>query len=213
MFMSALWDTIFEMNGKHAGMSVFLIDNHIPALAFGNMKEPTVYLAGFGEEWQTGKLMLRFFDELISNYETDGEMAGVRVKKAMGEHGIILIPAVCPEKSEKCEEISVKDLLPIAKYLRFHKIGLAFTVSAKGKSIACFESGEKSKQSIGEILSACSKLPIDNRRLDEKSEFCRWINEVVKIPAFNVSLDNFTAAASDYTYKTLEETLLISALI
>lgn len=218
MFMSALWDTIFEMNDRHSSMEVFLIENHIPALLYGNADSPTVYLAGFGsEEWQTSMMILKFFDNMLSDIENNFGMAGVKVKNAMRERGMIIVPTVCPRRMKyEGDCVSATDLLPIAKYLRFNKASMVFALKNDGASIAYSDSlkaGASKPDTIGKILSACSKFPIDKETQNEQIKFCRWVNEVIGIPAFTLSLDKLCASSAESDYKRFEETFLVTALL
>lgn len=218
MFMSALWDTIFEINDTHKECSVFLIDNHIPALCFGNPDKPCVYLGGFGsEEWESSVILLKFFDELLTAAETSGTMAGIAVKKAMQNRGVVIVPAVCPQAmTYEGTKINIKNLLPLAKYVAFHKAGLLFTVSGKGDCLVCpnekYINGVDTK-TVGNIISACSKIPVSTDKGGISSEFRRWAETNAKLPAYSLFLNTHGTAEMDYEYSLLKETLLVGALL
>lgn len=218
MFMSALWDTIFEINEAHSDCGVFLIENHIPALCFGNSDKPCVYLGGFGsEDWHTSVILLKFFDELLTAAETGANMAGIAVSKAMDKRGIIIVPAVCPQAmSYEGTKINIRNLMPVAKYIAFHKAGLLFTVSGKGNCIVC--PNEKyidcvDTKTVGNIISACSKIPVTNDKSGICSEFRRWAEVNAKLPAYSLYLNTHGTAETDYDYSLLKETLLVGALL
>ena len=56
MFMSALWDTIFMLADTYREASVFLIDNHLPALRFGNTGTPVTFAHRISPISRTGAL-------------------------------------------------------------------------------------------------------------------------------------------------------------
>lgn len=218
MFMSALWDTIFEINESHSECSVFLIDNHIPALCFGNSDKPCVYLAGFGSnEWESSIILLKFFDEMLTAAENGSSMAGIAVKKAMKNRGVVIVPTVCPQAmTYEGTKVNIRSLLPVAKYLAFHKAGMLFTVSGSGNCILC--PGEKyingvDTKTVGNIISACSKIPVATEKSDICSEFRRWAEVNAKLPAYSLFLNNHGTAELDYDYSLLKETLLVGALL
>lgn len=218
MFMSALWDTIFEINEAHSECSVFLIDNHIPALCFGNSDKPCVYLGGFGsEDWESSVILLKFFDEMLSAAETGGTMAGIAVKKAMDKRGVVVVPAVCPQAmTYEGTRINIRSLLPVAKHLSFHKSGLLFTVSGEGNCLICpkekYIDGVDTK-TVGNIISACSKIPVKSEKSSICSEFRRWAEVNAKLPAYSLFLNTHGTAETDYDYSLLKETLLVGALL
>ncbi len=218
MFMSALWDTIFEINEAHSQCSVFLIDNHIPALCFGASDKPCIYLGGFGsEERESSVMLLKFFDELLTAAETNSNMAGIAVKKAMDKRSVIVVPAVCPQAmTYEDTKINIRNLLPVAKYLAFHKAGLTFTVAGEGNCIICPKQrhidGVDTK-TVGDIISACSKIPVAGEKNGVCAEFRRWAEVNAKIPAYSLFLNNHGTAETDYDYSLLKETLLVGALL
>ena len=218
MFMSALWDTVFEINENHDNCSVFLIDNNIPALCFGSADKPSVYLAGFGsEDWESSAILLKFFDELLCCAENGGKMAGIAVKKAMQKRGIIIVPAVCPKAmTYEGTAVGIKDLTPLAKYLSFHKAGMLFTIAKSGNCLV--SPSEKyingvDTETVGNILCACSKIPAVSEKKSVQSDFRRWAEVNIGLPAYSLFLNSQGTAEIDYNYALLKETFLLSALM
>ena len=104
MFMSALWDTIFELSDSYEDARIFLMDNHIPALRFGSADKPVVFAAGFGAaEWQSSVLLLKFFERLLYDAAYGKSMAGIAVRKAFKKRSVVIVPCVSPQKTA-CEE-------------------------------------------------------------------------------------------------------------
>ena len=218
MFMSALWDTIFEINDRYKAAEVFLIDNHIPALRFGNADNPVVFAAGLGAaQWQSSVLLLRFFDTLLADAVTGKSMAGIAVKKAFKKRSVVVVPTVCPPKMRyEGEPLKMKDMAPFAKYLAYHRSsmlillgGSAGQVFAPAANERCHLDGE----TVRKIILACSKLAPAAQSDGIGAKLCTWASETAGIPSFFISPESSEIADIAYTYKALEETFAVSALL
>ena len=85
----------------------------ITALKFNNAKEYVLFAAAFhGSEHITSNLLLMFIEELSAAYSRGGCIAGLNIKKALGNRGIIFVPRVNPDGCE----ISVNGALGCGKY-------------------------------------------------------------------------------------------------
>lgn len=218
MFMSYLWDTIFEINDTYDNCEVFLIDNHIPALRFGTADKPAVFAAGFGaEEWYSSVLLLKFFDELLSHAQNGRNMAGIAVRKAFKKRSLIVVPTVCPSKMKfENQTLKKSDLTPIAKYLSFNKAGMLITVSGNENALFCPASNNSllsESDIVAKIISACASLPIKEQSEQTGSWLCEWASTKNNLPSFCISPENLKAASLNYTFKSLEEAFVVSALL
>lgn len=218
MFMSALWDTIFSINDKYKNASVFLIDNHIPALRFGTADKPIIFAGGFGaQEWQSAPLLLKFFDTLLADMEAGKTIAGIAARKAFKRRSIIIIPAVCPPKMRyEDENLVISDLSPLAKYLAYHSAGMLVCISGSNGHIYCAQENEslsRDADTVGKILCACSKLPQAQDDSGISAKFCNWTSQKALLPSFVLSPPSLEASALEYNYKALEETFAVCSLL
>lgn len=217
MFMCALWNSIFAMKEKYPFMKVSLIDNQIPILSFGSVKNITLYLAGFNaSQWKGSIIALKFFDDMLKALKDKGCMNGVELHKAFGDKGIALIPCVCP-KLMSGSEVDKLGSLPVAKYCSKNKVSDIFVIKSNGSQIfQCTPQGNdavRTKQ-IGEVLSACCKMPLRHEGdRSEEARFCSWASRVLGVPAFSISMEAYKPSAIDRVYESKKEMLLISALI
>ncbi|MBR2590425.1 MAG: hypothetical protein IKE65_05830 [Clostridia bacterium] len=218
MFMSALWDTIFEIKDTYQNAEVFLVDNHIPALRYGNAENPVIFAGGFGaEEWQTSVLLLTFFNRLMEHMNTSKSMAGIAVRKAFKKRSVVIIPCVCPPKMRyEGEEVHMKDLSAFTKYMFYHKAGMLVCVSGSGGTIFAPKQAEDSpaqSATIHKILCACSSLTAVQEKQGVAADMCTQMNEKIGLPAYLISPRSIQMAELPQTYKALEETLAVSALL
>ena len=217
MFMSMLWDTIFQISDTYESAQVFLIDNHIPALRFGNADKPTVFAAGFGEnEWQASVILLKFFEQLCANVKRAKNMSGIAVARAFKKHAFVVIPTVCPEKAGTDKPVNAHEMNALAKYLRFYPSGMFVALSGDNNGIySPINNADLSVQSdtITKVLHACCPLPVHNEAKGNAAKMCHWASEINRQPAFLLSPASLKASAIDRTYRSLEETLLVSALL
>lgn len=219
MFMSALWDTIFELKNRYEDLEIFLINNRIPALKYGNGKRPAVYLAGFSEsEWMGSVMLIKFIGDVLSSASVNGEMEGVRIKAAMEGKSIVVIPCVCPGKSTGADfDLRKKVFLPIAKYLKKSGAKTVYIIKADGNKISysdSFDTDSDRSETICRVLCACSGLEADyGSDTSEESRFKNGIAEVIKIPAFLIGTDLRKISDLKFLYKKYRETFMITALI
>lgn len=84
----------------------------IVALKTKNASEYVLFAAAFhGSEHITSNVLLYFMEEFAKIYTENGFMAGIRLKKALGERGVIFVPCVNPDGCE----ISVNKALGCGK--------------------------------------------------------------------------------------------------
>ena len=218
MFMSALWDTIFALNDTYENAEVFLIDNHIPALRFGKADNPVVFAAGFGaDQWQSSVMLLTFFERLLKDVGHGKNMAGIAVRKAFKRRSVVIVPCVCPPNMKyEGETLALSDLSPFAKYLAYHGAGMLLCVGGENGAVYAPPANEKlpcESDTVGKILCACSKLEPANGSTDTAAKFCNWVSEKAGIPSYYISPHSLDTAAMRYTYASLEEMFVVSALL
>ncbi len=219
MFMSALWDTIFELKNRYEDLEIFLINNCIPALKYGNGERPAVYLAGFTErEWMASLMLVKFIEDVLSSVSVNGEMEGVRIKAAMERKSIVVIPYMCSGKRADTEfDLRKKAFLPIARYLKKFRARTVYIVKAEGNKISYadfFDSGNDRSETICRVLCACSGLESDScSEKSEESKFGNGIAEIIKIPTFFIGMDLRKISDFKYLYNKYRETFMITALI
>ena len=218
MFMSALWDTVFEMKDTYENAEVFLVDNHIPALRFGASEKPVIFAGGFGaDEWQTSVLLLRFFDQLMEDISTSKSMAGIAVRKAFKRRSLIIIPCVCPPKMcYEGEQIEMNDLAPFTKYMLYHKAEMLVCISGIGGTIFAPKENENvcaESATVHKILCACSSLSPVRQKDSVGAKMCAWACAQADVPAYLISPHSIGIAELPQTYKALEETFAVSALL
>lgn len=218
MFMSALWDTIFDMKERYENAEVFLVDNHIPALRFGTAPNPVVFAAGFGaDEWQSCVLLLTFFEKLMEDIRRAKPMAGIAVRKAFKKRSVIIVPCVCPPKMHyEGEPIHMKDLSAFAKYLAYHKAGMLLCVSGTGGTIFTPHTNEAPRfehATVEKILCACSALTPVSEQDSVAAKLCTWASEQTDTPAYLLSPHTVQMAELPLTYNALEETFVVSSLL
>ena len=218
MFMSALWDTIFMLNDTYRDVSVFLIDNHIPALRFGDTGKPVVFAAGFGaDEWQSSVMLLTFFEDLLRHAESGKTLSGIAVRKAFKKRSVIAVPCVCPPKMKyEGEALNPADLSAFAKYLSFHPAQMLVCVQDETGSVFSAKANEKlpaDSDTVAKILCACSKLDLLEQADSVGTRFCEWTSAHAALPSYVISPPAKDIAALPYTYKRLEETFTVSALL
>ncbi|MBR0415026.1 MAG: hypothetical protein IJI67_08150 [Clostridia bacterium] len=218
MFMSALWDTIFELSDNYENARIFLMDNHIPALQFGNADKPVVFAAGFGAaEWQSSVLLLKFFEQLLYDAAYGKSMAGIAIRKAFKKRSVVIVPCVCPPKMV-CEDepLQIGDLSGFAKYLSFHQASMLLCVSGSEGNIFAPQSNAllpADTETVGKIICACSKLPAAQTSDLIAAKFCHWVSLRAQTPAFVISPRESAASALERSYRSLEETFAVSALL
>ncbi|MBQ6381804.1 MAG: hypothetical protein IJJ41_09455 [Clostridia bacterium] len=217
MFMSALWDTVFSLNDRYENAEVFLIDNHIPALRFGHADKPVVFAGGFGAaEWQSGVLLLQFFEHLLFDADHGKSMAGIAVRKAFKKRSVVIIPTVCPPKMAVEEPLHIEDLSPLAKYLSFHPAGMLVCLNGADGAIYAPASNELlpfESETVEKILCACSNLPAGEKSRLVGARFCAWASQKALLPSFVISPASLEASAIAHTYRALEETFAVAALL
>ena len=218
MFMSALWDTIFMLADTYREASVFLIDNHIPALRFGNTGKPVIFAAGFGaDEWQSGVLLLTFFENLLRHAENGKTLSGIAVRKAFKKRSVIVVPCVCPPKMKYEEEaLQPADLSPFAKYLTFQPAQMLVCVQDERGSVFSAKANAKLEadcDTVARIICACSKLEPEAAGDSIAARFCEWTGAHAALPSYVISPPARDMAALPYTYKRLEETFAVTALL
>ena len=218
MFVSMLWDTIFEINERYEEANVFLIDNRIPALQFGTADKPAVFAAGFGaEEWQTSVLLLKFFETLLRDVRGGGNMAGIAVKKAFQKRSVVIIPTVCPgAMRHEGGTPAPADLQAIATYLSYHKAGLLITVEKEKNTVFSPRANAAlpaDTATIEKILAACARLPLTHSASGAAAKLCEWASAKNALPAFSISPRQLEASDLAPAYNALEEAFTVSALI
>ena len=218
MFMSMLWETIFQISDTYEKAEVFLIDNRIPALRFGTADKPTVFAGGFGaEEWQSAVILLRFFEQLLDACQNSRSLAGIAVKKALKKRSVVVIPCVCPEKmGDDTAPPRARELQAVAKYLDFHA-GNMFVALNGSESLLFSPPSNETKfphaVTIAKILQACSALPLQEENRLVGARLCAWVSENAAQPSFLISPPSLKASAIERTYRALEETLTVCALL
>lgn len=96
-------DMIFSLAARFPALRLEKIgktelDKNIYALRYGKGDKFVLYAAAFhGQEWMTTLVLLRFIEELMLAVQLHGSFAGVEVKKAMCDRGLIFIPMVNPD--------------------------------------------------------------------------------------------------------------------
>lgn len=84
----------------------------ITALKIGSAKEYTLFAAAFhGSERITSVVLLKFIENLCKAIDTNGDISGIKARKALTDRGLILIPCVNPDGCEisLCGEIAFGD--------------------------------------------------------------------------------------------------------
>lgn len=217
MFMSILWESIFELKDRYPFMKISLIENYIPVLSFGTGEEVTLYLAGFTrEQWQGSIVALKFFEDMMHSLKTGENMSGVNLSKAIFGKKISLIPCVCPKKMSDIESAHI-GILPVAKYCSHLSLKGIYVIKSSGEKIYESEaSGEfyhRAKQ-IGKVLSSCCNLPlVTEKDKSDEARFCTWAGSVLGVPSFSLELGVNAPSGIDAAYEGKKEMLLISALI
>lgn len=73
----------------------------INAIRLGNTQEYVLFAAAFhGSEHITSNILLMFLEEFALAYSKNKFIAGINVKKALGDRGIIFVPVVNPDGCE-----------------------------------------------------------------------------------------------------------------
>ncbi len=73
----------------------------ITAIALGKSDEYVLFTAAFhGSEHITSNILLMFLEEIAYAYSKEKFLAGVRVKKALGNRGLLFVPRVNPDGCE-----------------------------------------------------------------------------------------------------------------
>ncbi len=73
----------------------------IAAVSLGNADEYVLFAAAFhGSEHITSNILLMFLEEIAYAYSKEKFLAGVNVKKALGNRGLIFVPRVNPDGCE-----------------------------------------------------------------------------------------------------------------
>ncbi len=84
----------------------------ITALKIDSDKEYVLFAAAFhGSEHMTSNILLMFLEEFAYAYENNRSLAGVNVKKALGNRGVIFVPRINPDGCE----ISIRGALGCGK--------------------------------------------------------------------------------------------------
>lgn len=218
MFMSILWDTIFEINDTYADAGIFLIGDGIPALKFGAADNPVVFAAGFGaDEWQTGVLALRFFERLLFNKERGLNISGIATRRAFKKRSVVIIPTVCPAKMRaEGDKPGKNDLKAIEKYLRFNKANMLITLEKEGSFVFSPKANSSLKadtETMSKIICACSGLALTTENESAAASLCEWASKENSLPAFSLAPKSLKASEIESTYRSLEETFAVMALI
>lgn len=210
MYSSILWESVFEIKRKYPFVRVSLLHGCVPVLSFGGGEFVTLYLADFtGEDWQDCTLALRFFEDILEAVSTDSDYAGVPLKKALGNKGVAIIPCL----NTGLEGVT----LSVAKFCKTNNVRSIYTLKCNGESIVKNTPTGELKvraQQIGEVLSACSKLPLKSageERVEDK--FATFVAKNLGTPAFTLELGADKPSAIGREYESSKEMLLISALV
>lgn len=114
----ALKNAMSQLCKKYSNLQEILIGKScsgrdITALKLNNAREYVLFSAAFhGSEHITSNVLLYFIEELCKAYQKGGCIAGINIKKALGNRGIIFVPRVNPDGCE----ISINGALGCGKY-------------------------------------------------------------------------------------------------
>ena len=218
MFMSILWDTIFEINDNYSDAGIFLIGDGIPALKFGAANNPVVFAAGFGsDEWQTSVLALKFFERLLYNKEKGLNISGIATRRAFKKRSVVIIPTVSPAgmKTEG-DKPRINDLKAIEKYLSFNKANMLITLEKEGAFVFSPKANSALRtdtETMSKVICACSGLKLKREHESVASDLCEWASSKRRLPAFSLAPKSLEASEIERAYLSLEETFAVSALI
>lgn len=75
----------------------------IAAVSINRSDENVLFTAAFhGSEHITTNILLMFAEEFCDAYSNNGSLCGIKVKKALGNRGVIFVPRVNPDGCEIC---------------------------------------------------------------------------------------------------------------
>lgn len=77
-----------------------LLSKPIKAVAIGNVRDnfATFFAGGFhGQEWLTTLLLIKYLDDLTEHIMSEATFFGVKVKDALSERGLVVVPLVNPD--------------------------------------------------------------------------------------------------------------------
>ena len=218
MFMSILWDTIFEINDNYGEAGVFLIGDGIPALKFGTAENPVVFAAGFGaDEWLTSVLLLRFFERLLYNKERGLNISGIATRRAFKKRSVVIIPTVCPARMRiEGDKPGRNDLKAVEKYLKYNKANMLITLEKEGSFVFSPKANgllRADTETMSRIICACSGLKLKTENESTAARLCEWASRDNSLPAFSLAPKSLKASQIDAVYRSLEETFAVSSLI
>ena len=73
----------------------------IYAVGIGDLRNATLFAGAFhGQEWLTCLLLIRYFEALCRAYEAGEPLAGIDVRRVLGERGLLCVPLVNPDGVE-----------------------------------------------------------------------------------------------------------------
>ncbi|MBP3390862.1 MAG: hypothetical protein J6L58_04145 [Clostridia bacterium] len=162
-----------------------VMGREIAAFMLGHAEEYALFVGGIhGNSHFTSTFLYAFFKELSQAYNTDGVIEGLKVKKALGGRGLIVVPCLNPDGCE----IAVSGKTALGN-MRFSALRLArkdfsaFALNARGADIEkVFGTSPLQEPESTALVNLCKSINIRHLITFDKGENRLLLPELCNVP-------------------------------